>query len=228
MGITIKTIPEKKEDKETNFKVRNIVEDRNKIIAKKFNIEPLDVNVHLYYVTSQLVSKVGSHDERLGVFSGYVDYEDVINIAHPIAIKPIFSENLDKQLSIMIDYTLLKMYLCKIYYPKEEDFKLYYKYLSDVIAKLISGNYVTSWIEYEILKYNENLRYKKDLELLMILYVMLEKSGYDFIYSNLDTFFKDCNIKKSIMKIYKKDYKELINLYKKEKLQEQKELKKVK
>ena len=213
MEITIETIPEKKEDEETNFKVRNIVEDRNKAIAKKFGIEPFDVKVNLYYSTSKLVERVGTHDERLGIFSGYVDYEDIINIAHPKAISPIFGDNLDRQIGVMVDYTLIKMYLCKRFYPEASMFKLYYKYLSDIIARVISGNFVKDWIEYEILNYSENNRYKKDVELYMGLYVMLEKSGNDFIYSNLDIFYEDCNIRKSIMRIYRKEFKELVGLY---------------
>jgi hypothetical protein len=227
MEITIETIPEKKADEETNFKVRSIVQDRNQAIAKKFGTEPLDVKVNLYYSTSKLVDRVGTHDERLGVFSGYVDYEDVINIAHPIAVSPIFGDNLDKQLGVMVDYTLVKMYLCKIYYPEASDFKLYYKYLSDILARVISGNFVKDWIEYEVYNYNENKKYKKDVELYMGLYVMLEKSGTDFIYSNLNVFFEDCNIRKSVMRIYKKEFRELVKLYQKEKQTENKDLKKV-
>lgn len=227
MAVKIVTIPEKKEDKATNEKVQAIVEERNKAIAKKFGVAPLDVEVDLYYSTSALVAKVGSHDERLGVFSGYNDYEDIINIAHPLPIAPIFGDNLDKQIYIMVDYTLYKMYLCKIFFPEQSNYKLYYKYLSDVASRILSGNFVKNTIEYEIKNFDEFKKNKKDIELYLALYVMLEKSGVDFIVENLKIIFEDCDIKKSVMKIYKKEYKELIKIYQKEKFDEKKEVRRV-
>jgi hypothetical protein len=185
------------------------------------------VEVDLYYSTSQLVSKVGSHDERLGVFSGYKDYEDIINIAHPLAIEPIFGENLNKQLYIMADYCLTKMYLCKVFFPNQSDYRLYYRYLSDVVAKLTSGNFLKSSVEYDIKNFTEFKSYKKDIELYMALYVMFEKSGSDFLFENLKIMFDDCDIKKSLMKIYRKEFKELIKLYQKEKFDEKKEVRRV-
>ena len=227
MEIKIVTIPEKKNDNATNAKMKAIVEERNKAIANKFGVAPYDVEVDLYYSTSQLVSKVGSHDERLGVFSGYKDYEDIINIAHPLAIEPIFSDNLNKQIYIMVDYCLTKMYLCKVFFPKQSDYKLYYRYLSDVVARLTSGNFLKSSVEYDIKNFTEFKSYKKDIELYMALYVMFEKSGSDFLFENLKIMFEDCDIKKSLMKIYRKEFKELIKLYQKEKFDEKKEVRKV-
>ena len=225
--VKIVTIPEKKDDEATNKKVKAIVEERNVAIAKKFGVEPFDVEVDLFYNTSQLVSKVGSHDERLGVFSGYKDYEDIINIGHPIAIAPIFGENIDKQLYVMADYSLTKMYLCKVFYPEGSPYKLYYRYLSEVVARLTSGNFLKNSVEYDIKNYSDFKKYKKDIELYMALYVMLEKSGSDFIFENLKTFFEDCDIKKSLMKIYKKEFKELVGLYQKEMIAKDKEIKKI-
>lgn len=227
MEIIIETLPSSKVEKDVDAKMLQIVKDRNLAIAKKFGVEPYDVKVNLYYNTSQLVSKVGTHDARLGVFSGYVDYEDCIHIAHPTAIGPIFGDNITKQLVIMADYTLIKMYLCKVFYPNQESYKLYYKYLSESLAKLISGNFVKSSIEFEIKGYSEFKSYKKDVELNLALYVMLEKSGVDFLYFNMKVFFEDCDIRRSLMRIYKKEYKELVGLYQKEKFDEKKELKKV-
>lgn len=225
MEIIVKTIPEKKEDNETTLKIKNIIDDRNKIISKRFEMSPLDIQMNLYYSTSELISKVGSHDERLGVFSGYKDYEDVISIAHPLAIEPIFADNLYRQVGIMIDYTLIKMYMCKKYYPQATNFKLYYKYVSDVVAKITSGNFLKSSIEFDIKHFSDFKKYKKEQELSMALYVMLEKSGLDFIYDNLDLFMKDCDIKKSLMTIYKKEFKELVGLYQKQIIDIEKKLK---
>ncbi len=216
MNIEIETIPEKRYDADVNVRVKGIIEDRNKAISKRFGVEPRDVGVKLYYSTTELVSKVGTHDARLGVFSGYVDYEDSIIIAHPVAISPIFGENLYKQIGIMGDYTLTKFYMCQIFYPEPSKYRLYYKYFTDVLARIISGNFQKTSIEFLIKNFSEYKKYTKDEEIFMALYVMFEKSGVDFIFDNLKTFVEDCDVKKSLMKIYKREFKEMVELYKKE------------
>ena len=225
--VKIETFPSHKEDLDVNKKIEAVLKDRNKVISKRFGVEEKEVGVELYYSTSQVVSKVGSHDERLGVFSGYKDYENSIVIAHPTAISPIFGDNIDKQISIMVDYCLIKFYLCKVYYPEVSDYKLFYKHFSAALSKVTSGNFQKGSLDFSIKQFSEHKRYKKDEEIMLSLYVMLEKSGVDFIYSNLKVFMEDCDIKKSLMKVYKKEFKELIGLYKKELDDIDKKLKKV-
>ncbi len=228
MEIKIVTLPEKKEDLEVSEKVKKIVEDRNLVISKRFKTEPKDVTVNLNFSVDGLRSKVNATgDNRLGIFSGYVDYTDEIEIAHPIGIEPIFGENLYKQISIMVDYTLTKMYLCKIYYPNPDNFMRYYMYFSDAFARITSGNFQKDSIDFLIRQYSDFKKYTKDEEIKMVLLVMLEKSGIDFIYDNLNVMFEDCNIKKSLMKIYKKDFKELVGIYQKELIETDKKLKQV-
>ncbi|MDA3855817.1 MAG: hypothetical protein PF569_06140 [Candidatus Woesearchaeota archaeon] len=225
--VKITTIPSQKEELKVNEKIEAVLLDRNKVIAKRFGVEPEVVDVELYYNTSQLVSKVGSHDQRLGVFSGYIDYQNYICLAHPTAVGPIFGENIDKQISIMTDYCLIKLYLCKNYYPNPVDYNLFYKHFSNALSKITSGNFQKAGINFMIKNYSEHKMYKKDEEILLSLYVMLEKSGVDFIYENLKVFMEDCNIKKSLMKVYKKEFKELVGLYKKELDDVEKKMKKV-
>lgn len=225
--VKITTLPSQKEDLDVNKRIEAVVLDRNKAIAKRFGVEVKDVDVELYYSTTQLVSKVGSHDQRLGVFSGYVDYQDNICLAHPTAIGPIFSGNIDKQMNLMVDYCLIKFYLCKVYYPNPVDYKLFYKYFSIGLSKITSGNFQKDGINFMIKHFSDLKKYKKDEEILLALYVMLEKSGSDFIYDNLKVFMDDGDVKKSIMTIYKKEFKELIGLYKSELDDIEKKMKKV-
>ena len=227
MNIEIRNIPEKKSDEVVDLRIKAIVEDRNRVIAKRFGVEPRDIVVNLFYSTIALVAKVGSVHEKLGIFSGYVDYEDAINIGHPIAISPIFGNNLYKQVGIMIDYTLIKLYMCKVFYPNREGYKLFYKHFTDSLAKITSGNFQKTSVEFIIKNYNADKSYKKDEEAMMVLYVMLEKSGLDFVYENLKVFVEDCNIRKSVMTIFRKDISELIKLYQREMLETEKKLKKV-
>ena len=53
---------------------------------------------------------------------------------------------------------------------------------------------------------------------------MLEKSGLDFIYSHLDEIIKDEDVTKTIFKIYKKSFSELITQYQKELAEQDKKL----
>ena len=70
----------------------------------------------------------------------------------------------------------------------------------------------------------EGKRYTKDKELLMVLYIMLEKSGIDFIFDHLDKMVKDCDIKKTVFSIYKKSIWDLVNPYQKELKEEERKL----
>ena len=228
MNINIITIPEKKENLEINKKLQEMIEDRSRVIASKLKVDVMDINVNLYGDGSKVASIVGrTSDDKLGIFSGYVDYEDKFHMAHPKGIEPIFGENLWKQISIMVDYCLYKFYLCKTFFPKEDDYKLYYKYLTDSVAKLLSGNYNRESVLYEVRHYSNLKKYKKDTELKMVFFVILEKSETSMIIDNLKQFYDDCNIQKSLMKIYKKEFKELVGLYQKELQIKEKDLKKV-
>lgn len=228
MNVKVITHPQKKEELNINKKIEQIVQERSKAIANELKTEVVDIEVNLYADGSAVASKVGrTSDDRLGIFSGYVDYEPGFHIAHPTGVEPIFGENLWKQIGIMIDFCLYKFYLCQIYFPKGKPYKLYYKYLTDSVAKLLSGNYNKESILFEIRQFNDAKRYKKDTELQMTFYVMLEKSDSTMITDNLNELYETCNIQKSLMKIYKKEFKELIGLYQKEMIQQDKELKKL-
>lgn len=227
MEIKINTYPKEKEDKACNSKILEIVKRRNTDISKKLNFNTKDIEIDLFFSTTKLISQLQIQGETLGIFAGSKDYSNKIYLAHPTIIEPIFGENLDKQLLILIDYCLYKIYFCQKYFPIEDDFRLYHKYLSESLSKILSGNFVQDSILFEIKNFNEFKKYSKEQELMISLYIILEKSKSEFLFSNLDTFFKTLNIKKAILKIFNKEFKELINLYKKELEIKEKQIKKV-
>jgi len=228
MNIEIFTHPSKKEDVETNNKIKKIIEDRSAVIAKDLKTDVRDINVNMYFDGTSVASKVGrTTDDKLGIFSGYIDYENCFHIAHPIGIEPIFGDNLWKQMGIMIDYCLYKFYLCQIYFPKGQPYKLYFKYLTDSLARLLSGYYNRQSLLFEVRNYSDFKKYKKDTELKIAFFTMLEKSESTMVTDNLDELYETCDIKKSLITVYKKDFKELIGLYQKELIEADKEIKKV-
>lgn len=209
---------------EVSLKIQKIVEDRNIAIAKRFATEVKNVNVNIYNSTGSLRVKLNPNDDQMGVYGGYIDGTNEILLAHPEAMKPVYKDNLDKELIILIDYCLTKFYISKLFFPENKDFKMYNKYISEILAQITSGNFRENIVKFEIKTYLEGKKCKKDKELLMIFYIMLEKSGLDFIYSHLEEVIKDEDITKTIFKIYKKSFSELILQYQKELLEQDKKL----
>jgi len=225
--IKVITIPGSKEDKTVTEKIKLIVEDRNKAIAKSLNSEELDVEVQIYASTEKLVSLVATADQRLGVFSGHVNFSKGIVLAHPNTVAPIFGEDIYKDFGVMIDYCLIKYYLCQRFYPEQSQYRLYYKYLTDILARIMTTYFNRKTVEFDIKMFSEFKKYTKAQEIFMALFVISEKKGIDLIMDNLDVLYEDCNIKKSIMKIYKKELKELIKISQEEMIKKERDLKKV-
>ncbi len=225
--IQIKTIPQKKENLEISNRIKAICIDRNENITKRLKIASIDFTVNIFDDATRLISGLGIQGEKLGIFSGYVDYSNEINIVSPENLEPIFSDNLNKQLIIMIDDCLYKMYLCKNFFKETKDYKLYYKYLTNSISSAISGNYNQDTIAFELKNYNPEKKYKKDTEILMILYVLIDQGASEMILDNLSLFYQDCDVKTTIFKLFKKEYKEIIHFYNKEHLKNEKEIRKI-
>ena len=199
MEIIVKTVPPKEESEQVNLKIQKIVEDRNAVIAKRFGMDPVDVNVNLYRSKGALASRIDTNGEGLGVFGGYVDGTSDILLFHPENAAPIFGDNLYKEMGILSDYGLTKMYMCKKYYPKREDFRLYYKYISEMLAQVSAGNFKENIAKFDMKTYFEGKKYRKDQEVGIVFYLMREHSGIDFIFENLDKIVQDCDIKKTIL-----------------------------
>ena len=218
--IKVLTIPQSRENKEISYKYKKVVEDRNKIIAKGFEMKPLDVTLKFYFSKGEIVSSLGPNYDGMGVYAGYVDGTDEIMVLHPDAAQGLLA-NIDKEILVLIDYAFVKLYLCKKYYPNQEDFKLYYKYVSESLATFSAGNYRENSIKFDIKMHFDGKKYKKEQELNMVFYIMLKNSGLSFIYENLDTIMSDMDIKKSVFNIYKKSINDLVKPEKEKVLEEQ-------
>ena len=222
--IKVETMPLAKEEKQETERIKSIVEDRNKIIAKRFNFEPQEINVVLHFSRHKLLSEIRNSGDSLGIFCGFLPGSNIIHLIHPHMVKSVFKENLTKEYIIMIDYTLTKFYMNQKYYPTKDKFKLYYKYLTEELAKITSGNFRDNIIKFDMRTFVEGKRYTKDKELLMVLYIMLEKSGIDYIFNHLDMMVEDCDIKKTAFSIYKKSIWDLVGPYQKELQEEERKL----
>ncbi len=218
--IKVLTIPLSRENKDVSYKYKKVVEDRNEIIAKRFNMKPLDITLKFYYSKGELVSSLGPNYDGTGVYAGYVDGTDEIMVLHPDAAQGLL-DNLDKEILVLIDYDLVKLYLCKKYYPNLEDFKLYYKYVSESLATFSAGNYRENSIKFDIKMHFDGKKYRKDQELNLVFYIMFKNSGLSFIYENLDTIMSDMDIKRSIFNIYKKSINDLLKPEKEKVIEEQ-------
>jgi hypothetical protein len=226
MEIIIETVPSKNISEEVNEKIKAIAEDRNPIIAKRFSMNPLDLKVILYRSKSDLAFRVDPNGEH-SVFTGYVDGSDEILLVHPENVLPVFGDNLYKEMGVLIDFSLTKMYLCKKYYPRREDFKLFYKYFSIILAKISSGSYSYEIPKFDIKTYSEDKRYRKDQEIGIVLYIMLENSGLDFIFENLDVFMEDMDVKKTVFKLYKKSFSQFVEQIQRKLIEEDKQMQKI-
>jgi len=223
--IEIITIPQSKENKDTTNKIFEIVNSRNELIAKDFKMKPLDLKVKLLESTGAISSSLGPNGEKLGIFSGYKDCTDEILLINPHAVDGLFT-NLWPEMGVITTYALVKMYLCKKYYPNDSDFKLYHKYLSQVLAEIVSGKYKEATANFDFKMHIDGKIYKKDKELGLVLYLMKKNSGISFIFEHLDMIMEDLDIKKSIFKIYNKNLNELIKPEKEKILADEKKLKK--
>ncbi len=222
--IEIITIPQKKENKEISQKVYDIVKSRNEIIAKDFNMKPLDVKVKLLESTGAISSSLGPNLDKLGIFAGYRDWSDEILLINPHAVDGLFTK-LWPEMGVISTYSLVKMYLCKKYYPNENDFKLYHKYLSEVLAEIISEKFKEETARFDLKMHSSGKIYKKDKEIAIVLYLMKKNSGINFIFENLDLIMKDLDLKKTIFTIYKKNLDELIKPHQEKILEDEKKLK---
>ena len=209
MKIEVMNVPDSKADKDVDYKYEKIVEDRSNAISKRFGMESVDIRLKLFYSKGALVASLGPNDDGMGVYAGYPDGSNDILLLHPESAVGLL-EDIDKELGILIDFCLTKLYLWKKYYPNREDFKLYYKYVSDSLARFSAGNYRAGTIRFDIKMYREGTKLKKDQELNIVFQYMFENSGLNYIYEHLDKIMEDCDIKKTLFTIYKKTMWDII------------------
>jgi hypothetical protein len=220
-NILVETVPSSKKDEKIDEKIKKIVEDRNKVISKRFNLEERDIKVILHMSRSKLLTSIMHQGDSLGIYCGFVPGKEEFNLIHPNTVDAIFGENLDKEFLIFIDYCLIKYYMNIKYYPKIEDFKIFHKYLTESVAKITSGNFRKEILLFDMKSYIPNSRLNKEKELMLAFYIILEKSGLDYIYEILDELEQKGDIKKFIFDKYNKSLGEIIEEYKKAILEEE-------
>jgi len=227
MSIEVVFIPEKKREDNVALKVEKLVEDRNRIISKRFNMKEEDLKVNLHSSNTSIKLKLDPNGDALGLFAGYVEGKHEIEIINPAGMGPVFGENLDREISKLVDFGLTKFYLCLKYYFEPQQFRTYYKYLSEAIAQVSSDTFKLDSAKFDIKTFSSEKRYSKEKEVNMVFYIMYTKSGLDFIYENIETMMKDCDIKKSIFTIYQKSFNDFVEQVQREVIEEAKKLQKV-
>jgi hypothetical protein len=221
MTIEIQEVPENKGTQENFEKIAKIANEKNEKIAKLFGMEPSkDVKAIFYHSSGALSGKIFSQERE---FKGYLDGTNEVNIIHPEAVDGLFTD-LWPEMEIITEYVFVKYYLCKKYYPNKEDFKLYYKYVSDALADIVSGKFQDKVAKFEYKMYFPGKKLKKDIEVALLLYFMKEHSGIEYIFKYLDKIMEDCDIQKTIKDIYNKSLDELLLPLKEKTIQEERKL----
>ena len=130
---------------------------------------------------------------------------------HPKMTGQLFQDP-KKEYEMLLDYALHKLYLFEKYGKNANPLAGYFnKYALEMAAQMLSGKFLDKIAEFEIKMYSRGKKFhKKELEVAMLLYIIRENSGKDFIYDNLDTIFTDCDIKKSMHSIYKKNFDDFL------------------
>lgn len=189
---------------------RTMLKDRSKVIAKDLQVDEVD-EIELILVNSK--SKFGPFlvTQSTEFSIAYKEGSNQMMTIHPKMTGQLF-KNPTEEYSLLIDYALLRMYLYEKYGKSANPMAGYFnKYALEMTAQVLSGKFLNKIAEFEIKMYEPGKKIsKKELEVGMLLYLMRELSGAEFIYEHLDIIFEDCNPKKSIQKIYKKGFDELI------------------
>ena len=205
--VTYKTVPENKGKQDYFEKAVEIAKKSNEKIAKLFGEKPHEDITFAYYHSAGTISGKIHSEER--EFKGYVDGSKELMIIHPEGGDGLFTD-LWKEMGVLTDFVLVKYYLCQKYFPKREDFKMYYKYVSDMFAQVISGKYPQNIANFEYKMYVPKKKLKKDVELGLLLNFMNQTSGPEFLFSHLDKIMEDCDIRKTVSTIYNKTVDEIM------------------
>lgn len=201
---------------------KTIVEEKNKIITSKMNIEEIkEVELILVNSKSKLSTFLITATE-IPFPIAYKEGTNQIMTIHPKMTGQLF-QNHEEEYSRLIEYALLKMYIFNKY-GKDSNAQMgfFYKYCSETAAQILSDKYLGKIAEFEIKMYTIDKKItKKDIEVGLFFYLLKELSGKDFIYQHLDTIFQDQDVRKSLHTIYKKNFNDLILPLKDKLLEEQ-------
>ncbi len=206
--MQIRTIPADKGHNDNLKKATEIVERKNKDLAKLFGVEKDEDLIASFCDSAGYISSKMQTQERS--FVGYVDYSNELLIIHPDAVNGLFTD-LWKEMEAITTYSLAKHYICKYHYPKdEESFRLVHKYISDYTAELISDKYKESIAKFEFRMYTPGKKLKKDVEVGVVLYMIDKLSGRDFLIKNLSKIIENGNMKTVLKTLYNKTLDEMI------------------
>ena len=203
---------------------RKIIEEKNKVITSKMNVEEVE-EIELILVNSK--SKISTFliTQETQFPIAYKEGTNQIMTLHPKMTGQLF-QNHEEEYSKLLEYALLKMYIHNKYGKNSaSQMGFFYKYCSETAAQILSGKYLDKISEFEIKMYTPGKKItKKDVEIGLFFYLLKELSGIDFIYQHLDTIFEEQNVKTSLHTIYKKNFDDLILPLKEKLLEEQRKL----
>jgi hypothetical protein len=219
--MNIRTIPAEKGHNDQLKKATEIVERRNKEIAKIFNVEVDDNLTVSFCDSSGFISSSIQTQERS--FMGYVDWSEEVLIIHPDAVNGLFTD-LWSEMEVITNYVLAKYYVCKHFYPNQDDFRLVHKYISDYVSELVSNRYKESIAKFEFRMYTAGKKLKKDVEVGVVLYMIEKLSGRDFLIKNLPQIIQDANMKNTLKNLYNKTLDEMMLPLKEKTIEEDRKL----
>ena len=212
--ITDKLQKEVEEFKAEHEMFTKTIAQKSKEIAKKLNIDEVQ-EIELILVNSK--SKFGpflvtqTTEFAIAIKEGDVNGVHQMMTIHPKMTGQLFQEP-EKEYNVLLDYGILKICLFEKYGKNVNPMAGYFnKYALEMTAQVLSDKFLNKIAEFEIKMYTPGKKFsKKELEVGMLLYLMRETSGKDFIYENLDKVFEHCNPKKTLHEIYKKNFDDFI------------------
>lgn len=194
---------------------RKSIMQKSKIIAGKLGLDEVK-EIELILVNSK--SKFNSFlitqttEFAIAIKEGENDQgvHQIMTI-HPKMTGQLFQEP-EKEYNVLLDYALLKVYLFEKYGKDANPMAGYFnKYALEMAAQILSDKFLSKIAQFEMKMYTPGKKFsKKELEVGILLYLMREESGKDFVYDNLDKVFEHCNPKKTLNEVYKKNFDDLI------------------
>lgn len=194
---------------------RKSIMQKSKFIADKLKIDEIK-EIELILVNSK--SKFGpflitqSTEFSIAVKEG----ENTQGVHQMMTIHPKMTGQLfqepEKEYNVLLDYALLKIYLFEKYGKNANPMAGYFnKYALEMAAQILSDKFLDKIAQFEMKIYTPGKKFsKKELEVGILLYLMREQSGKDFVYDNLDKVFEHCNPNKTLNEVYKKNFDDLI------------------
>lgn len=209
-------------------KVKEMIEEREKIISKNFDIDTkgVEVKINLYASLGKLKAKISLTLDSIQTFCACDILKKEVYLIHPASLKNLVEkDNYTNTYSALTDYFLYKLFL-KEKYLTEKNSDLEKRQLVEVVSKILSGHYQSKILEYDVKRYNFEGFNPYQKKVISVIYVMLKNSSHKFVLDNLKDLF-ELSIEEFLDKVYKKNLKEFIGVYQAKLLEEEKKLRKV-